>query len=1811
MHLTDHERLGRGLVVLRDALRPYLDEHLLFTVNGEPHPWWRVLEQREKANGRSGRISTDDPRVLLRVVRDEWRSFSPKLSRTQTSYSQELVDATNRWAHSAESSFTETDRALDTMVLLLESLDVAEEHVAKLQEVLASAPPALRPTTGDVPELDDMSRPSESSGAPAQANALASEAEGARVHRKPAPRSLPRGVAEVSLAVDDVDVRVTYRESLNWALVHGDVPAVLAIEIQNHGGSRVDLGTLEISIQGWSSADEIRPLLVDTMPVGPGQQALVPSQQLKWRLSPSLFAHLDEAATALLTVTVPAHQRIESEPVRILAADEWDASAPPELLAPFVRPRDPEISRLLAEAGEHLRSSTGDPSIDGYQRGPERAQSIAQAIYEAMQRREIQYSEPPASFERTGQKIRTPSEVLTARQGTCLDLAVTYAAALTAAGLQAVLAIVKGHAFTGWLRREEVLLPATAISERSMVLTVADSADFDAVELTLLTARDVPVGFDTARGAVQKWWGSQVDDVQWLLDVQAAHRRVRPLPVVRDGGSGVVEVEVEAPVAASTYTPRDILELPQSEFPPRVAQWRRSLLDLTNRNPLLNLRKKSMQVHVPRGSLAEFEDQLASGQRFDLTAHDDVSDLHVLQGARTAQDVAATVTRRILLDEHTAFVALRTSEYTKKLVDLQRKARTEFEESGANTLFLALGTLVFEATSSPRSGSSTTSAPDEHAAPLFLLPVRLEGKKDTGFHIVADESGVPVPNECLLEKLQAEYGITVPELADPGVDESGIDIPGALQATKSALLAAKVSNARVEEDAYLGLFQFQTLEMWRDLTDNWRELAQRPVVRHLIEKPLEAFEDEVPDPTDEATAEATTYLPIAADGSQLEAVRWAEAGKSFVLEGPPGTGKSQTITNLIAHCLAQGKKVLFVAEKQAALDVVRRRLDAVGLGPFTLDLHGRKQTPSGVRQQLQEALEVSASSNASFATMRSTYESTVESLARYPELLDQAGPTGRSAYEVRQVILHLQNTGVPSQQPLPDLPPTPRTVVAQSSPAEVEAVARRLGDATTNLKPLPFGSPWRLAGPLPVEPDGHLDTGARARVAQSVGVLFAAADRVRDPAAVGVDVTQLIDLARTPDDLRRIASWLESLSGDGARTTSEVRGMVDGRWRARVLEAQRSLAQHQQDNSSRLGVFTPGALGQDLAGLLTRSIEADGKLFKKKRRRAIAAELAPATRQGTEVDLRTLTVQLRDVVIARDASISIDQQIGAVPGVALPHGWNPLDPTAPGRLDSQVKGIEAAAQLVASIESDRLDAATGAILRELIPTDPFDAGPVRLLADSWTQLARELAVEEPDLAAWQQDDVLTTALDRVRPRWEDDVTSGLVALDRWNAFSHAHQEARALGLSELADLAGRGGIPGEDVEYAATLSFAQAELDERLDATNLRYFDDAARARQVARFITTGVDVRERLRTEIPAKLVAARTFDVRRPQGRVGEFVRELKRKRGAMKTRGLLHNYGSVITQITPCVMMSPGSVARFLPPDAVDFDLVVFDEASQIRVPDAIGAMGRGAAVVVVGDSQQMPPTSVFQAGSAKDDDEDGSSAGTDSEALALRDETSILEQANQSHLFPQALVALPVPRREPHRVLERALLRPRAVELPHTARPGRRHRARAPPRRRPLGAGTGAGQPRGGRRGRRHRPTAHRTEPAPVGRGRHVQHPATQPHPRHARRPHGRTRAAGFPARGRAAVREEPGERPGRRTGRHPLHPGLRTRCDDREDVAQLGSRQPTRRGEAAQRRHHARQGAGRPVLVLRAGTARPVRFHVARAPKPEGLPDPGS
>lgn len=256
--------------------------------------------------------------------------------------------------------------------------------------------------------------------------------------------------------------------------------------------------------------------------------------------------------------------------------------------------------------------------------------------------------------------------------------------------------------------------------------------------------------------------------------------------------------------------------------------------------------------------------------------------------------------------------------------------------------------------------------------------------------------------------LRQNFGISVPGLDPLPADESGVNVK-----LIYSIIRHCIKNQRkwdVEEQAILGIFSFNKFIMWNDIHNNAPKLVQNKIVSSLINGKIEwdAVTEEM-DATylDRQLSPADIVLPIIADSSQLEAIYEAVHDKTFILHGPPGTGKSQTITNIIANALYKGKRVLFVAEKMAALSVVQNRLAAIGLAPFCLEIHSNKTKKSTVISQLKATSEIiRQTAPEEFRKEAERLLLLRTELNKYIEALHKEYPFGLSLYDA---IIHYQS----------------------------------------------------------------------------------------------------------------------------------------------------------------------------------------------------------------------------------------------------------------------------------------------------------------------------------------------------------------------------------------------------------------------------------------------------------------------------------------------------------------------------------------------------------------------------------------------------------------------------------------------------------------------------------------------------------------------------------------------------------------------------------------------------------------------------------
>ena len=1252
--------------------------------------------------------------------------------------------------------------------------------------------------------------------------------------------------------------------------------------------------------------------------------------------------------------------------VEVLARNEWGGyGAQPELLAAFSMPNDPAIDKILSQAIDILRRGKKDDVLDGYASGKRtRSWEVVSAIWSAVGSLELNYSYPPKSFERTGQKIRVPSMILSGGLGTCMDMTMLFCSALEQASLNPIVLLKDGHAFVGvWLQPECFLSVVT--DDVTAVRKRISLNELIVFETTLITQSPV-LPFSAAIEKGKKQLAEEIEaDFVCAIDIQRAReQRIKPLSFVEQvavSSDGLEETKVstfpvldEAPVIEDFAKPEPSAD-DEAHNETRLERWQRKLLDLSLRNPLLNFRITQTTIPIICPDPGLLEDKLADGKKINLLplptmtmdeGRDD--DIH---SARTGEKLDEVFVASAL-ERYEVYIREEKKKLEARLISLYRKAKSDLEGGGANTLFLALGFLVWK---------RDDKGDKKLRAPLILVPVELKRKSvRSGVKLLLHDDE-PRFNTTLLEMLRQDMGLDIQGLdGELPTDESGVDVAGIWN--KIRVEVKTMEGFEVTEDVVLGTFSFAKYLMWKDLVDRTDQLKENSIVRHLMETPRDPYTTDLafPDPKelDQLYPPKELFTPLSADSSQLSAVIAAGKGKDFVIIGPPGSGKSQTISNMIAHLMGLGKTVLFVSEKVAALNVVYRRLKEVELGDFCLELHSNKAKKLDVINQFRNAWDVAEHMTEDEWTRKANrLEKLRDELNNYVQCLHAIHPNGMTVHQA--IGLAVKNKDIPdiglsfpqvdqhtiegleqlrehvhalkvSAEKLEDVAEHPLKVIAQPDwsnawqheiivLAEALALsARQLLETTKaistqlhfdeeDLNLVQVKALSELAQTLidtyGLRPAFALDSSGRTNIADAVRASALLLDYERLIKKLSVEYTALPWKRISIEDL--CTQWQEANNSWWPKS-------FFGCSKVRKILVEHAGAKGKPDPETDLMVLVRlhkcGAQIEELDGKITtipdwNGFNTDIALLNK------TLDVAKRLRSGifsiTEDTDSLLTIKAQVKKLADEGNELLGEE------------------TAVGR--SLKRAVECQKNYEKAL-------------------DEFSLKAARHLNDIFSPQTNGLC----DIASLC-----------------DDIVAHKNRLHEWCAWQHVRNEAIDAGLKPLVDALEKGDLAIERLEDGFDASYCRWWVEIKMDENNtLRGFSSSLHQDKIEQFKVldeqvrslTNRYVRARICSEIPEKDGVKRSSEY-------GTLRRILEQKRPRKSLRRLITDMPNALTQLTPCVLMSPLSISQYLPADQKAFDVVIFDEASQITVWDAIGSIARAGQTIVAGDPKQLPPTNFF--------------------------------------------------------------------------------------------------------------------------------------------------------------------------------------------------------------------------------------------------------
>ena len=913
---------------------------------------------------------------------------------------------------------------------------------------------------------------------------------------------------------------------------------------------------------------------------------------------------------------------------------------------------------------------------------------------------------------------------------------------------------------------------------------------------------------------------------------------------------------------------------------------------------------------------------------------------------------------------------LEDEKLQNKLLRLQYDAKSIIEEQGINSLFLALGFLEwYDAAASDKV----------RYAPLILLPVELHRKTvNAKFRIRVIEDEIST-NLSLQQKMREDFGIEIPDVPTELEDVSVTDYLTQISDRISDRNRWKVHFDRMT----LWLFSFAKFRMFCDLSpESWpagKGPTDNEIVGSLLGEPMEweppLFADD--ERLDERLQPSDLCHVVDCDSSQAAAIEETRAGRNLVLQGPPGTGKSQSIANVIASAVRDGKSVLFVSEKMAALQVVKSRLDDIGVGDVCLELHSHKGNRRAVLDDLGKTL--------------SLREPAV------PNTNGQAKNLSRSREHLNRYVSQLHD-------PLDHYELTPFQLIGKLAKLQAKRVSPLnfqidgVGEWTLST----LEEKKALLSDALKQSDGH------EKIEDSVwyGVCRSMPFQVSDLNSFQAQLSTFLKLSKQVLDASGdMASSLgmTQKNEETFRSIQRLAVVVSQLWKMPNLDKQAfandvwstnresidKLIQQGKDlekcRAELSEIFTEDAWNEDLGGV-TNTIEELGDSFlrwfkgdwwKSQRKFKRLVRQKPPSKPAIQIKLLKTLHSGQKLVNG------------------LSHGAT-LHDVGNAAFGSDWKGPESSWDTLRAIAKWE-DACKKASMPKAF----------RKLIGQWenaeaTKLANK-RLNESFQRAWEQLQAIKQTLDLDEeklfgcesladisiPKMVQKVTtwrSKTEDLAAWIVLQRRLRQLKDEGLESLACELEQGRLSA-DVIYGIELMYYESAMKRVLKKRDLLLnFSGITQDRIVEEFRRLDNERIRNTRYEVTQKHFQG--IPKGGNAGEVGIIRGEIRKKRRHRTLRKLLREAGKAIQAIKPVFMMSPLSVAQYLEPGEIEFDLLVIDEASQVSPVQAIGAVARCNQIVVVGDNKQLPPTNFFDR--IGDDDEED-----DDEITAAGDMDSILD------------------------------------------------------------------------------------------------------------------------------------------------------------------------------------------------------------------------
>lgn len=983
---------------------------------------------------------------------------------------------------------------------------------------------------------------------------------------------------------------------------------------------------------------------------------------------------------------------------------------------------------------------------------------------------------------------------------------------------------------------------------------------------------------------------------------------------------------------------------------------RRELLDLSLKNPLLNFRlKKGMGLEFKTINPSDLFDYLVNENKNVFFTRDDSNSFNKIK------------------------VDLDDKEFRKRITKTYRTRKMYLEEKGANILFLALGFLKW---------NENEDSQEFFRAPLILIPIEIVKQDNVDRYFISYTEEEIRYNISLITKLQSEFGIDI----EFDKDEDIKNIDKYFRYVDEQI--AKSTHSSWEVEIYSGaidFFSYAKFLMYQDLDlSKWLDKKKKfnsPLMRKLF---VTNFDDKLDKDIDINKIDDPLELVniVDADSSQAEVIYYINKGVNMVIQGPPGTGKSQTISNIIASSITQGKSILFIAEKKAALDVVQRRLVNVGLGDLVLELHSQMTNKKEVLRSIERTLLLGDIKLDDNEQLNRRYEEIKDQLNDYKNLVNQ------------QIDAH-SNVSL-------------NTIYGRSL-----EVKERLDEASIRMPRLSLKD---------IESWDEDEFQSRLEMTKEYADTLKTIGKIEKHPLYGIGLTacqpyEQVSIKEKLNDLEdalnncinafnEIASIFNNKTCNTLFETGRYIKSIDAvikykklgsincmdptifEDKERILDLINKSKQVQNFIFENGDYFVEDAFNRTKEFIELYFSYSSLSYFKKKKAKDIYSKLLNYLKEEKKVKERLNNFYL----ISKD--IEELKQNDSYLKYLFPTIYQGIKDTPWGEV---TRNIDLSKEFLDLIYSYKIIPQSRQVIQDEEKVDRLLELKESFLEqknnfvdklNDYLSLVKFDDVKKFSYHSWYLD-LTFSELKRTVSIWKNNIDS-ILEITRYNDLQ---EKFKNLGMEDLLD-------------YASSISKVEYLGDvlslEYYQTVIKRVYKEHPELDSIKKFrMDRNVDLFKELDSKMKIeniKTILKYHYDhmpkINDTTKDMNVIRRELQKKRNQMPIRKLISKTGETLKKIKPVFMMSPISVANFLDPNCISFDLVIFDEASQVRPVEAFGAILRAKQIVVVGDSKQLPPTTFFDVMTNKIED-------VDDEDLDITNMESILSLLLSKNIIQKTL------------------------------------------------------------------------------------------------------------------------------------------------------------------------------------------------------------